>query len=296
MTAPPELQLDADVPCLRCGYNLRGLTADGQCPECGHLVHVSVLAWEEDRRGRPGLDASDPRWIRELSEGATLSLFVFALMLVLAFGPWWMYEWRSIQRRWTLGIACTMWVLSWVAAWKLTTRERPRPMTAQRAQWTLRISATGWLLMPFIFGWMPRYNAGWEWAVPVLGTILCGIVAGGAWFTCVGLIAGRAGATVLAIEAKVLACLNVGLTLFVILLPELDGSEDSLSMLIDAHLSPFGPAESLRELHVYADNGIAPHPIQLALLIVPLWSVTVSARLMWALRRAAPRASSSKIA
>lgn len=36
-----EVKLDAegnirfDLPCARCGYNLRGLTNEGNCPECG---------------------------------------------------------------------------------------------------------------------------------------------------------------------------------------------------------------------------------------------------------------------
>jgi hypothetical protein len=31
-----------DVPCLRCGYNLRGLKIDGLCPECGAPIARSL--------------------------------------------------------------------------------------------------------------------------------------------------------------------------------------------------------------------------------------------------------------
>jgi len=31
-----------DLPCLNCGYNLRGLTEDGRCPECGTPVERSL--------------------------------------------------------------------------------------------------------------------------------------------------------------------------------------------------------------------------------------------------------------
>jgi hypothetical protein len=47
---PPEvarelaLQLGGDLPCVRCRYNLRGLSIRGQCPECGLPVRATVLA------------------------------------------------------------------------------------------------------------------------------------------------------------------------------------------------------------------------------------------------------------
>jgi hypothetical protein len=91
------------------------------------------------------------------------------------------------------------------------------------------------------------------------------------------------------VEFKLLAFLNVALFVFSIL-PELDGSEDSLSMLLGAHLCQFGPTESLRELHVTLDNRMWPHPIEVAMLIVPVWSAVLSARLLLVLRRAARRA------
>jgi hypothetical protein len=59
-----------DVPRLRCRYNLRGLDPQGQCPECGHLVHLSVLAWDEERLGVPSILESDPfvsvSWLYEM--------------------------------------------------------------------------------------------------------------------------------------------------------------------------------------------------------------------------------------
>jgi hypothetical protein len=50
-TAPPISESSAarqvdlsrdDVPCLNCGYNLRGLPSDGACPECGAPVQRSL--------------------------------------------------------------------------------------------------------------------------------------------------------------------------------------------------------------------------------------------------------------
>ena len=34
--------IEADMPCLRCGYNLRGLKPVGQCPECGARIEKTV--------------------------------------------------------------------------------------------------------------------------------------------------------------------------------------------------------------------------------------------------------------
>ena len=36
-----EYLADRDVPCPRCGYNLRGLTA-GRCPECGDHLQLRI--------------------------------------------------------------------------------------------------------------------------------------------------------------------------------------------------------------------------------------------------------------
>ncbi len=38
----------ADVPCINCGYNLRGLNAEGRCPECGRSIpEMAKLARKE---------------------------------------------------------------------------------------------------------------------------------------------------------------------------------------------------------------------------------------------------------
>jgi hypothetical protein len=60
-TAPaiPEAlspEIDADLPCSRCDYNLKGLPADdANCPECGQPIARTL---------RFGLIHSDPAWLR----------------------------------------------------------------------------------------------------------------------------------------------------------------------------------------------------------------------------------------
>ena len=48
---PPTEFVSKDIPCLRCGYNLRGLPPDGRCPECGFWVAETVerSGWCADR-------------------------------------------------------------------------------------------------------------------------------------------------------------------------------------------------------------------------------------------------------
>ncbi len=65
-----------DLPCTQCGYNLRGLTPKGRCPECNTVIARSL-------HGRL-LRASDPAWLRRVRLGTALVL-VRILLLVAPF-------------------------------------------------------------------------------------------------------------------------------------------------------------------------------------------------------------------
>src|SRR4051794_20030737 len=41
-TATAPVVVPSDVPCLKCGYNLRGLAASGLCPECAEPIARSL--------------------------------------------------------------------------------------------------------------------------------------------------------------------------------------------------------------------------------------------------------------
>jgi hypothetical protein len=51
----------SDLPCLDCGYNLRGLRRDGRCPECGRAVADALLG------GR--VRFAQPWWIDRVANG-----------------------------------------------------------------------------------------------------------------------------------------------------------------------------------------------------------------------------------
>ncbi len=53
-----------DLPCIRCGYNLRELSPDGPCPECGIPIHRSTHG--------DLLSAADPAWLTRVIRGQTL--------------------------------------------------------------------------------------------------------------------------------------------------------------------------------------------------------------------------------
>jgi len=65
--------LVVDVPCIQCGYNLRGLDRETVCPECGGAI-------ERTLRG-PWLRYADPRWLYFLCVGTLLLLLKVLLSL-----------------------------------------------------------------------------------------------------------------------------------------------------------------------------------------------------------------------
>ncbi len=71
-----EGPIDHDLPCRHCGYNLRGMTADKQCPECGTNVGLSLLGDQ--------LRYSDPAWVRSLARGMTWILWSMVISLTFA--------------------------------------------------------------------------------------------------------------------------------------------------------------------------------------------------------------------
>lgn len=60
-------RIATDLPCRRCGYNLRGQQPDGRCPECGESV-----AWST---GEESLCNCDPEWVNSLAGGTTWLLW-----------------------------------------------------------------------------------------------------------------------------------------------------------------------------------------------------------------------------
>lgn len=67
--------LQQDTPCRRCGYNLRGLTVEGRCPECGTPVGLSAYG--------DFLRFCDPRWLERLAKGVSFILWGILVGIVV---------------------------------------------------------------------------------------------------------------------------------------------------------------------------------------------------------------------
>lgn len=71
--AAAERLASEDVPCLRCGYNLRGLTPQGVCPECGTPIARAL-------RGNL-LIYSAPEYVAKLHHGLLCILLAIITLL-----------------------------------------------------------------------------------------------------------------------------------------------------------------------------------------------------------------------
>ena len=74
--------ISQDMPCVACGYNLRGLRTEGVCPECATPVSRSELGVL--------LRYSNPAWLRRLRLGALLMMFnlgFLALGAIVSIAP-----------------------------------------------------------------------------------------------------------------------------------------------------------------------------------------------------------------
>ena len=67
-----------DLPCARCGYNLRGLRADHLCPECGTPIERSLIG--------NLLRFADPEWLAKLRLGIALRLWNLLVAAFLGVG------------------------------------------------------------------------------------------------------------------------------------------------------------------------------------------------------------------
>ena len=169
-TAAPTLV--ADVSCVKCEYNLRGLSADVRCPECGEAVTASL------RRDR--LLFADPSWVGRIVLGQTLILAAtFIFWALLPFVP------RNSRG----SIAEVMLALSGMAmggvivagVFLCTQRESARSniLHAWATRWAARARALLWL-SSWSAGFVLRWSGGVEYpalvalrAAAASGLIVC---------------------------------------------------------------------------------------------------------------------------
>ncbi len=132
--------LTADLICARCGYNLRGLPADGRCPECftpvARSVHGNLLRF------------ADPAWVDTLRRGTLIWLWSMLVALVaygggavLAgfAGPGVIKNILSV-----IAAAVTLWAIILVTAPEPMIAAEDDPVTLRRfARWAAIVSFAG---------------------------------------------------------------------------------------------------------------------------------------------------------
>lgn len=127
--AAAEAVIDADVPCIGCGYNLRMQPRAGRCPECGESI-LRTLTF-------PHLSRSAPRWLVSLLDSVTVLLVSFGLALLSLFTH------NDRDDLWSISVITAAWGTAWFAVWLLT---RPEPgvrdFDATAWAWSLRVLVT----------------------------------------------------------------------------------------------------------------------------------------------------------
>jgi hypothetical protein len=246
-----NIPINQDVPCEKCGYNLRGLTIPGRCPECGTNLEPSVVAYEIRWREATPID---PGWARQVRAGARLALVALGLMVLPLNLP---HEWfrmpfrnaplaRTPGRVAMLSIECVAWTLAWAAAWRLSAVEpggagwprRRGEGVAVARRWL----STAYLLVPFAWAWAAwdTQNASLARSMPGIVLFVAGFLNGFIVLWRIAQILQRGGAWLLALFARLLA-LAVPITSLIFWSDGFgEGDPSSLGLMLGLPVYPFG--------------------------------------------------------
>ena len=78
-----QMRVALSMPCARCGYELRELQADGDCPECGEPIRLTIIEVVDptSRRLRP---IHNPKVVGNAISGVVFFFFLSAITAVIA--------------------------------------------------------------------------------------------------------------------------------------------------------------------------------------------------------------------
>lgn len=128
-------QIEHDLPCRRCGYNLRGLNEDGGCPECGAPVWRSLLNDE--------IDHCYPGWIQILVRGLNFVLAGIAIEIVSAIVLYVLQVliYARVPYEDILSLVLSLPLLA--GTWLITSPEQGHPISGDSARIVARFLALG---------------------------------------------------------------------------------------------------------------------------------------------------------
>jgi hypothetical protein len=181
MGPPEHLSPTFLITCVKCRYRLRGLPADGVCPECGTPIAQRIEWWQalaarkpwwvklRELAGPPLRDA-DVRWLRRVLAG-TLTLAATWLFVAAWAVARRVVSPQSYAPDYMLA-AVGAWYLA--SAWLLTSSERRPDVPArwEAVRWGIRMTSAGACLATWLALRAERVPAGDFWRYSSLAITL----------------------------------------------------------------------------------------------------------------------------
>jgi len=162
---PHELQ--AETPCIGCGYDLRGLSSDARCPECGEAIERSLRGF---------LNAVPPEYARRLAWGTVLLLFGVALDLLSKLPRAWLLPLLTLNVWMDFVLVCAQSLASVTGIWLVTTRpaDGVRQSRGTALRWIARIAVTlnAAYKPAFTLLILLGYGGGMDWAMKLVALFM----------------------------------------------------------------------------------------------------------------------------
>ena len=129
--------------CTRCGYDLRGVAPNGNCPECGLPVERSV-----GNTDAGALWQAPPSWLAKLSWGARLVLLTPIVAFVYGAYVSRHIPWQTPEQVFAIPVALSLAFVAGV--WLLTARQPHVRRSNATWRWALRAASLSPLATEFV--------------------------------------------------------------------------------------------------------------------------------------------------